>query len=154
MSVMIVLLPVAYLGPIVVAAAAAAIKAHEDRATQGTTLNVETRMKDLGLLSKAFESLGYAVTIAGDELNATSESGEISFFKNEAGLWVSQFSPDTNEEDARGILLALDSAYGIQVQKALLEKIQLRASSANLKIVSQETNYDESVTLTLAQATA
>lgn len=154
MSVMIVLLPVAYLGPIVVAAAAAAIKAHEDRATQGTTLNVETRMKDLGLLSKAFGTLGYEVSIAGDELTATSESGEISFFKNDTGLWVSQFSPDTKEDNAREILLALDSAYGIQVQKALLEKIQLRASSANLKIVSQETNYDESVTLTLAQATA
>lgn len=154
MSVMIVLLPVAYLGPIVVAAAAAAIKAHENRASQGTTLNVETRMKDIGLLSKAFGALGYEVTISGDELSATSERGAISFFKNEAGLWVSQFSPDTNEEDAREILLALDSAYGIQVQQALLEKIQLHANSSNLTIVSQETNHDESVTLTLAQATA
>jgi hypothetical protein len=70
-------------------------------------------------------------------------------FKNEEDLWVSQFSSGVPEERAVSTLQELDRAYGKRVQAALVEKIQRRVSDSNMTVVSQKTNIDESVTMTL-----
>jgi hypothetical protein len=149
MSVIIVLLPVVYLGPLVVAAAAAALKAAELRSANSGFLNVETRMKNRDLVTASLQDMGYLVHTDGDSLVAQREEESLVLFKNEEDLWVSQFSSGVSEEQAVDRLQELDKAYGKRVQAALVEKIQRRVSDSNMKVVSQQTNQDESVTMTL-----
>jgi hypothetical protein len=149
MSVIIVLLPIVYLGPLVVAAAAAAVKASELRSANSGFLNVETRMKNRDMVSASLQDMGYLVQEDGDSLVAQRGDESLVLFKNEEDLWVSQFSSGVSEEQAVDRLQELDKAYGKRVQAALLEKIQSRVSDSNMKVVSQQTNQDESVTMTL-----
>ena len=149
MSVIIVLLPIVYLGPLVVAAAAAAVKAAELRSANSGFLNVETRMKNRDLVTASLQDMGYLVHTDGDSLVAQRAGESLVLFKNEEDLWVSQFSSGVSEEQAVDRLQELDKAYGKRVQAALVEKIQRRASDSNMKVVSQQTNLDESVTMTL-----
>ena len=149
MSVIIVLLPVVYLGPLVIAAAAAAVKAAELRSANAGFLNVETRMKNRDLVASSLQDIGYVVQMDGESLVAQREEETLSMFKNEEDLWVSQFSSGVPEERAVATLQELDRAYGKRVQAALVDKIQRRVSDSNMTVVSQQTNIDESVTMTL-----
>lgn len=149
MSVIIVLLPVVYLGPLVVAAAAAAIKAAELRSANSGFLNVETRMKNRDLVSASLQDLGYLVQAEGQSLVAERQGESLVMFKNEDDLWVSQFSSGVSEEHAIARLQELDKAYGKRVQAALVKKVQLRVSDSNMTLVNQQTNLDDSVTMTL-----
>lgn len=149
MSVILVLLPVVYLAPIAVGAAAAAIKAIENRANLGGVIRVETRMKNQAMVAEALENIGYSVVADDGTLIGSMGDSTLRMSRNADGLWVGQFSADRSEEEAIETLTSLDIAYGKLVQLALIRRLEQRLPFSNMQLVNQVTNLDESITVTL-----
>lgn len=150
MSVILILLPVVYLAPVAVGAAAAAVRALEKRSQTNGVIRVETRMKNLDLVSEAMQNLGYAVIEEEGVLVGKSGQSKLSMSRNADGLWVGQFSADRTEAQAMETLTMLDAAYGKLVQAALVKRLEDRAHQSNMQIIQQSVNQDQSITVTLA----
>lgn len=149
MSVILVLLPVVYLAPLAVGAAAAATKAIENRSKSEGILRVETRMKNEDMVANAMERLGYSVEKNGGSLVGRTGSSTLTMSRNADGLWVGQFSAEKSQEEAIQVLTALDVEYGKLVQSALIKRLEERLPESNLQMVQQVTNQDQSITVML-----
>lgn len=149
MSVILILLPVVYLAPLAVGAAAAAIKALENRSKSEGILRVETRMKNETMVAEAMERLGYEVERSDASLRGTAGESALTMSRNAEGLWVGQFSAEKSQEDAVQVLTALDAEYGKLVQAALIKRLEERLPESNMKMVQQVRNEDQSITVML-----
>jgi hypothetical protein len=149
MSVILVLLPVVYLAPLAVGAAAAAAKAIEKRSRSEGILRVETRMKNESMVAIAMERIGYKVERDGGSLVGKSGASALTMSRNAEGLWVGQFSAEKSEEQAVQVLNNLDVEYGKLVQSALIKRLEERLPESNLQMVQQVTNQDQSITVML-----
>jgi hypothetical protein len=149
MSVIIVMLPVVYLAPLAVAAAAAIAKKLEDRAEAHEILQVETRMKNVDLVVSAIETIGMETQVSPGSIEGRNGDLVLLMSRNQDGLWVGQFNSGTSIEEATSVLSSIDLEYGRLVQSAILEKLESRIEESNFKKIAQQVNDDLSVTVTL-----
>ena len=145
MSISIVLVPLA------VAAVTAAQDRLERRREAGRlTCQVETRMKDGGLLSAALADTGAVVrTVTADVLEASWGTATARFDRDADGIWTAHFDGAVDEAAVRSRVAEIDRAYGRQVQAAVVARLRERAPVAGFVLDSQRIEDDESVTLVL-----
>lgn len=144
MSVSIVLVPIA------IAAISAWQASKSETDVQGRTMcQVGTRMRDEALLVAALRDTHAAVTTPGDTLVADWAGVRAEFGRDADGIWQAHFTGDVDEERAVGIIQAIDQAYGLQVQRAVIEKLKQRAPAAGMSVVSERVETDDSMTLVL-----
>lgn len=144
MSVSIVLVPIA------IAAISAWQASKSETDVQGRTMcQVGTRMRDESLLVAALRDTHAAVTKPGDTLVADWAGVRAEFGRDADGIWQAHFTGDVDEERAVGIIQAIDQAYGLQVQRAVIEKLKERAPAAGMSVVSERVEIDDSMTLVL-----
>jgi len=148
MSVSLVLVPVAF-------AAIAAWQASrpEQAATETGVLvqHVQTRMRDEHLLTVALSDTGALVARSDDELVADWSDVRACFSRGEDGIWKVDFTGAVDAEQAASIVTAVDTAYGLQVQRTVLARLRERAPSAGMAVESEMVEADQSVTLVLTQ---
>lgn len=144
MSVSIVLVPLA-----IAAVSAWQASRREVDAEGRTVCNVQTRMKDEGLLAAALRDTQAHVTIAGEKMVATWQGTRAEFRRDSAGIWQAHFSGDIDVDRASEIVLAVDEAYGRQVQQAVLARLRERAPAAGMSVESETVEDDDSITLVL-----
>lgn len=157
MSVTIALLPLA------LAAASAAIGGGMMTAATvvgGTdaapsTLQVHTRMKDLGLLDRALRDIDATEvdTASGERVTAVVDGVTLALTRDDEGIWQARLSGGGLDDDAlrrRGmdLLARLDTAYAARVQEAVADRIRARADAAGMDLTS-ETRHDDTVTMVL-----
>jgi len=144
MSVSIVLVPIA------IAAISAWQASRSETDVEGRTLcQVSTRMRDETLLAAALADTRAVVTKAGATLVADWAGVRAEFARDTDGIWQAHFTGDVDEERAVGIIGAIDQAYGLRVQRAVVEKLKQRAPSAGMSVVSERMEVDDSMTLVL-----
>jgi hypothetical protein len=148
MSVSIVLVPIA-----IAAISAWQASRSETDAAGRTVCQVSTRMRDESLLAAALTDTHAAVTISGTALVADWSGVRAEFSRDTAGIWQARFSGEVDEERAIGIIGAIDRAYGLQVQRAVVEKLRQRAPGAGMSVVSERVEADNSTTLVLEVGT-
>ncbi len=117
------------------------------------TIEVATRMRDLGLLAAAVEDLGGTVGVQeASLLEASIADLSLRMTRGEDGIWAAHLTADGREldiEEANAFILALDTAYAARVQRAVVERIRDRAPEAGLALVSEQRGEDDSVTMVL-----
>jgi hypothetical protein len=144
MSVSIVLVPIA------IAAISAWQASKSETDVQGRTMcQVSTRMRDETLLVAALRDTRATVTKPGDTLVADWAGVRAEFGRDAEGIWQAHFTGDIDEGRAVGIIQAIDQAYGLQVQRAVVEKLRQRAPAAGMTVVSERMEPDDSMTLVL-----
>lgn len=144
MSVSIVLVPLA------IAAVASWRASRSETDPQGLThCQVSTRMRDMTLLAAALAETRAAVTAEGEMLVAEWSGVRAEFARDANSIWQANFTGDIDEVRAVGIVSAIDQAYGLQVQRAVVEKLKRRAPGAGMSVVSERTEDDASMTLVL-----
>jgi hypothetical protein len=144
MSVSIVLVPLA------IAAISAWQASREEVDAEGRTIcHVQTRMKDQGLLAEALRQTRADVSVYPDKLIAKWQGVEAEFARDEHGIWQANFTGDVDVDRASSIVVAIDVAYGHQVQQAVLAKLRERAPAAGMSVASETVEADSSVTLVL-----
>ncbi|WP_433208426.1 hypothetical protein ACQP00_43245 [Dactylosporangium sp. CS-047395] len=147
MSVSLILLPLA------IAAAAAHAGLTKGR-TDATVCQVQTRMRDAGLLAAALRDTRAAVTPdvtpGHDGLVADWAGVRARFVRDEQQVWTAHFTGDVDEPRAVDIVRALDVAYGRQVQQAVLARLTERAPAAGLRLESRAVTPDRAVRLVFA----
>jgi hypothetical protein len=143
MSVSLVLIPLA------VAAVAAAQGVGAGRSADGQVVcEVSTRMRDVDLLTAALRDCGAATAAdATGSLHASWDTVKGRFARNADGNWTAHFTGDVNEQRAIDIAMAIDAAYGRQVQRTVLERLRERAPAAGLRLASESVGDDASVRL-------
>ena len=121
MSVEIVLIPLA----IAITAATQSYKARSAGASASNEMHVESRMRDGGLLAASLQELGAVVRQGGDDvLLAETAAGGVTMSRNAAGLWTARFPRTWAPERARAFIEDLDRTYGLQVQQAVIRRLQ------------------------------
>lgn len=149
MSVSIILVPMA------IAAISAWQASKSETDAQGRTLcKVSTRMRDAGLLAAALADTQAVVGSSVGTLSADWAGVRAEFTRDEAGIWQANFTGDIDEERAVGVISAIDKAYGVQVQRAVIERLKQRAPAAGMVLVSERVEADDSMTLVLEVAVA
>jgi hypothetical protein len=144
MSVSIVLVPMA------LAAISAWQASRSETDAQGRTMcQVSTRMRDEGLLAAALADTRAVVGRSGSTLSADWAGARAEFTRDEAGIWQASFTGDIDEERAIGVISAIDQAYGLQVQRAVVARLKQRAPGAGMSVVSERAEADDSMTLVL-----
>jgi hypothetical protein len=145
MSVEIVLVPLAIAA--VTAWKAGRVSADEiDR----TTCQVATRMRDEGLLEAALASTGANVSRESDAIVATWRGVVARMTRDSDGIWTARLHGDVDVQRAVQIMVAVDEAYGRQVQQAVVRRLKERAPTAGLQVQRESVGDDDSVTLLLA----
>lgn len=144
MSVSLVLVPLA-LAAVGAWQARRAEVDEEDRTVQ----HVQTRMRDEGLLAAALTDTRAAVTRSSDGLLADWQGVHAEFRRDPQGIWQVDLTGDVDQDKAAGIVVAIDQAYGRQVQQAVLARLRERAPSAGMAVASETVEDDDSVTLVL-----
>jgi hypothetical protein len=144
MSVSLILLPLA------IAAAAAHAGLTKGRTGDATVCQVQTRMRDAGLLAAALRDTRAAVTPDEDGLVADWAGVRARFVRDEQQVWTAHFTGDVDEPRAVDIVRALDVAYGRQVQQAVLARLTERAPAAGLRLESRAVTPDRAVRLVFA----
>ncbi|MEV4619389.1 hypothetical protein AB0J74_11860 [Asanoa sp. NPDC049573] len=142
MSVSLILIPAAL-------AVAAAIQAGAVD-TGGTVCTVSTRMRDSTLLAAALRETGAVVETDTDRVVAVWQGVTARFTRDAEGIWAAHFSGDVDEARAVAIVGRLDTAYGRQVQAAVLERLRDRAPAAGLRLESETVTDDAAVRLVFA----
>lgn len=144
MSVSIVLVPIA------IAAISAWQASKSGTDSQGRTIcQVSTRMRDEALLAAALTDTHATVAARGRTLIADWSGVRAEFGRDTDGIWQANFTGDIDEERAVGVITAIDQAYGLQVQRAVVEKLKQRAPAAGMSVISERTEADDSMTLVL-----
>ena len=144
MSISIVLVPLA------VAAVGAWQAGRKDTDEQGQTVcHVQTRMRDETLLAAALTDTKAGVTRSADGIVAAWQGVRATFHRDALGIWQADFAGDIDAERAATIVLAVDQAYGRQVQQAVLGRLREHAPGAGMVIASETVEDDDSVTLIL-----
>ncbi|WP_250036057.1 hypothetical protein [Paractinoplanes maris] len=139
MSVSLLLVPLAMAGVAAVQAAAA-------RSADGRTVQVQTRMRDVTLLSAALRDAGGSVSTHGDTVTATFGPATAGFTRGADGIWAAHVE-GMDQQRAVELVLAVDAAYGRQVQQAVLTRLRAQAPAAGLRLESESVNEDASVRL-------
>jgi len=146
MSLSLVLIPLAV-------AAAAASQAHQDHPSDVAAVNeirVESRMRDETLLVASLGDLGATVRRADDgALLVETPGGGLTMKRDAAGLWNACFAGAWTPNGARAFVEDLDRAYGLQVQRAVIRRLEERAPEAGMRITSQSVDDDRVVTLVM-----
>ena len=146
MSVEIVLIPLA----IAITAATQSYKARSAGASASNEMHVESRMRDGGLLAASLQELGAVVRQGGDDvLLAETAAGGVTMSRNAAGLWTARFPRTWAPERARAFIEDLDRTYGLQVQQAVIRRLQERAPQAGMRVTSQSVDDDRVFTLVM-----
>lgn len=144
MSVELVLVPLAI-------AAVAAARSRQEYPTENSPdneIHVQSRMRDQGLLIISLRELGATVRpVDQNTLLAETLDGDITMRRDSAGLWAAHFPQTWTLEKARTFIEDLDRAYGLQVQQAVIQRLQQRAPEAGMRITSQSIDDDRVVTL-------
>ena len=158
MSISIVLIPAA------IAAATWAASHGEKREANGrTVIGVATRMRDVGLLTEALADTSAVVTQrSADSLIARWQNVSAHFHRDPARAdtaWQVDFigqgpaergeMSQVTEESVRGIVAAVDAAYGRRVQRAVLTRLRERAPQAGMTIASETVDDNDTVTVVL-----
>jgi hypothetical protein len=86
---------------------------------------------------------------SGSTLSADWAGARAEFTRDEAGIWQASFTGDIDEERAIGVISAIDQAYGLQVQRAVVARLKQRAPGAGMSVVSERAEADDSMTLVL-----
>ena len=107
-------------------------------------------MRDASLLAAALRGTGAEVTEGGEEIVARWRGAQARFTRTEDGIWAAHFTGDVDEARAVDIVHAIDAGYGLQVQRAVLERLRERAPAAGLRLESESVAADSSVRLTFA----
>lgn len=113
---------------------------------------VRTRMRDERLLAAALRETGAAVTADAHEIAALWQGVRAAFARNANGVWSAHFTGEVDESRAVEIVRAIDTGYGRQVQRAVLERLRERAPAAGLSLESETTTEDAGVRLVFAVA--
>jgi hypothetical protein len=144
MSVSIVLVPIA------IAAISAWQASKSETDGEGRTMcQVGTRMRDETLLAAALRGTHAVVTKSGATLVADWAGVRAEFTRDKDGIWQAHFAGEVDEERALGIIGAVDQAYGLEVQRAVVEKLKQRAPGAGMSVVSERMEADDSMILVL-----
>jgi hypothetical protein len=144
MSVSIVLVPLA------IAAIGAWQASRKETDAQGRTVcHVHTRMRDESLLAAALADTRANVTRTPGLIVAAWQGVQAEFRRDAQGVWQVDFSGDVDEAQASAIVVAVDQAYGGQVQQAVLARLRERAPAAGMTVASETVEDDNSVTLVL-----
>jgi hypothetical protein len=114
------------------------------------TCRVETRMRDVTLLTQALRDTGAKVTLDQDNPVAVWDTARCSFQRGADGNWSAHFTGNVTEEQAVDLVKSIDVAYGRQVQQAVLLRIRDRAPSCGLRLESETVARDASVQLVFA----
>jgi hypothetical protein len=118
--------------------------------TDGRTVcHVQTRMRDSELLSAALTGTHAAITRSAEEIIADWHGVKAQFRRDVRGIWQVDFTGEVDEQRAAEIVVAIDQAYGRQVQQAVLGRLRDRAPSAGMTVASETLEDDDSVTLVL-----
>jgi hypothetical protein len=144
MSISLVLIPLA-----MAAVGAWQASRKETDADGRTVCHVQTRMRDSELLIAALTDTQAAVTRSAQTITADWHGVRAQFQRDSSGIWQVDFTGEVDEQRAPEIVIAIDQAYGRQVQQTVLAKLLDRAPSAGMTIASQTMEDDESVTLVL-----
>lgn len=144
MSVEIILIPLAL-------AAVSAWKASrkEELPTGQQAIQVGSRMRDEALLANALSDTGAVTTRTDSTLNASWSDVQAEFSRDEQGIWAARMTGTIDEPRAINIITAVDQAYGMQVQQALLRTLRERAAAAGMTIENEQVDSEQTVTLTL-----
>lgn len=144
MSISIILVPLA------MAAIAGWQASRKETDVEGRTVcHVQTRMRDSELLSAALTDTYAAVTRSAEEITADWHGVSARFRRDASGIWQVDFTGEIDERRASEIVVAIDQAYGRQVQQAVLSRLRERAPAAGMTVASETVEDDDSVTLVL-----
>ncbi len=177
MSVSVILLPIAFTMTAGVVAAHKTKHAKEDLAAgsvaqqtvhtstetaDATVLQVQTRMRDTGLLVRALEELGVAVQEAAeDAVVAEVDRIRLTMSRDNSGVWVAHAEAASTvnaghyeehtvtEAEAAELLRQLDAAYGKLVQKAVVERIHAQAENIGMRVSSQTIDAEQNIRIVL-----
>jgi len=94
--------------------------------------------------------LGAVVSRTGDGvLLAETPDRALTMRRDAAGLWNACFTGTWTPDGARAFVEDLDRAYGLQVQRAVIRRLEERAPEAGMRITSQSVDDDRVVTLVM-----
>ncbi|WP_328448291.1 hypothetical protein [Amycolatopsis sp. NBC_00438] len=128
---------------------AATIAAHAQ--AQPGVVVVRTRMRHRDLLARALSGLRAQVT---DDRNAVAgawEGRRITFVYGPDGVQLAHVDgPGLTPAEAERLVLSVDEAYGAEVQRAVLTRLKERAARSGMRVESERTNADQSISVTLA----
>lgn len=117
-------------------------------------LLVETRLKDTRLLAQALEAMGgVSIRVEGSKVSAQIGARKLSFSPDSQGVLTAHVDTK-DQEEAISLLLEVDRQYGVQVQTAVVEKVNQRASDLGMEIVSQLTTDDGAINIVLEEVRA
>jgi len=148
-SISIVLIPAA------VAAATWVAGRGQRREMDGrTVIGVSTRMRDVDLLTGALADTGAVVTSQTDDALVAQWSNVSARFHRDpavaGGAWQVDFLGEgTTEESVAEVVTAIDTAYGLRVQQAVLTRLRERAPLAGMSIASESVDDNDTVTVVL-----
>ncbi|GAA1573352.1 hypothetical protein GCM10009827_114100 [Dactylosporangium maewongense] len=145
MSVSLILVPLA----VAAVSAAHGLRSGRDEQQQAVC-QVQTRMRDASLLAAALRGTQAEVTETGEEIVARWKGTQARFTRGEDEIWAAHFTGDVDEARAVDIVRAIDAGYGLQVQRAVLERLRERAPAAGLRLESESVAADSSVKLVFA----
>lgn len=144
MSISLVLIPLA-----MAAVGAWQASRKETDADGRTVCHVQTRMRDSELLVAALTDTGAAVTRSAEAITGNWRGVRAQFQRDSSGIWQVDFTGEVDEQRAAEIVVAIDQAYGRQVQQTVLARLRARAPSAGMTVASETVEDDDSVTLVL-----
>jgi hypothetical protein len=128
---------------------AATIAAHA-QARPGV-VTVRTRMRHRDLLARALTGLRAQVTDDGGTVAAAWEGRRIQFEYGPDGVQTAHVDgPGLTPAEAERLVLSVDAAYAAEVQRAVLARLKERAAHAGMRVESERTNADQSISVTLA----
>jgi hypothetical protein len=149
MSISILIVPLAAAAATGVAGAIAGRKAGNQ-----VVCEVQTRMRDMAMLTSALEATGATVTAQGDGLVATWPDVQAVLTRDAEGIWSAHVSgaglaqaSAAAELRAVELIQEVDRAYGRLVQAAVVARIRNRAPGHGLRLESETVASDDAVTL-------
>jgi hypothetical protein len=109
-----------------------------------------TRMRDGAILARALEQLGVPSTERGAEIHVTVDDVKITFARpDDVDAYDAHFAAAVTEQRARELVLQIDKAYVVEVQRGVREKVLVRAAEHGLVVASETREEDGSMLLTL-----
>ncbi|RRD35445.1 hypothetical protein EII31_05925 [Leucobacter sp. OH2974_COT-288] len=132
---------------------------HETNSPETTVLQVQTRMRDTGLLVRAFSELGATVHEANqDMVVAELQHTLFTMQRDSTGVWAAHAEAvavgrgrqrQVTAETAAEMLRQLDATYGRLVQQAVVERIHAQAANVGMQVSSQTVEEDQSIRIVL-----
>ncbi|MEJ1086895.1 hypothetical protein WDU99_01035 [Microbacterium sp. Mu-80] len=120
-----------------------------------TPLQVQTRMKNAGLLASALHDLGAtSIDTVDGELTAVVDDLSLRMTRDADGIWTAHVTGTDGREadvsDATALMTRIDGAYARRVQQEVAARIRARAADAGFELVSESRQSDDSVTMVLS----